>query len=240
MYQYKRSKGANPKERQHYPAILGYVYRNRFAVASQVQRRFADVLRSDRTARRHLAEMEDLGYIAVAPTRSTSPLWPKVYFVTARGLRKLRKSLAAKAKRATVSRVDRSLREGYSADHVLHEILTMEFLLALWQTVQARPDLELLTVQRRSLERHPAFRVQLDGRPARVKPDAMFMFRQIGGGMMTCFLELDRGTMSHEQLLVKYRRYMVWSESQLGQQFLLELYRRHGAPLGLRNPSTST
>ena len=31
--------------------------------ASQIQRRFADVLRSDRTARRHLEELESLGYL---------------------------------------------------------------------------------------------------------------------------------------------------------------------------------
>src|SRR6185295_15846115 len=100
---------------------------------SQVQRRFAKWLPSDRTARRHLAEMEGLGYLCVAPTRSTSPLWPKVYFVTARGFRKLRRELTAKESSATLARRDTTLRRGYSPDHVLHEGLTTEFLLCVGQ-----------------------------------------------------------------------------------------------------------
>ena len=72
-----------------YPAILSFVYRNRYAIASQIQRRFTTILKSDRTARRHLAEMEALGYLDVITTRSVSPLWPKVYCVTKRGARRL-------------------------------------------------------------------------------------------------------------------------------------------------------
>ena len=141
MHRYKRSNGKQGRERPHYPAILGFVYRNRFAVASQIQRRFSTVLRSDRTARRHLEELEALGYLATAPMRGVSPLFPKVYFITGRGVRKLRESLAAQGKPWKAVRVDRRGRnteEGYSADRVIHEILTTEFLLAVWQTVRRR------------------------------------------------------------------------------------------------------
>ena len=168
VHAFRRSKKKPKAERSHFPAILGYVYRNRFAVASQIQRRFSNVLRSDRTTRRHLEELQLLGYLDVAPGRGVGPLFPKVYFVTGKGVRKLKESLSNQRKPWQPSRVDRrsrDVREGYSADRIIHEILLTEFLLALWQTVDRRPDLELLTVQRRSLVKHSAFRLTVRSRP---------------------------------------------------------------------------
>jgi len=231
VHSYRRSKKKLKPERAHFPAILGFVYRNRFAVASQIKRRFFSILRSDRTARRHLEELETLGYLAVTPGRGVGPLFPKVYFVTGRGVRRLRESLAKNGKAWEAPRVDRrgrSAQEGYTADRIIHEILITEFLLALWQTVQGRPDLEMLTIQRRSLAKHPAFKVTLGSRETRLIPDAMFLFRQANGGMACCFLELDNGTMNAKQIRAKYARYGAWSKSPAGQQYLVDLYRRFG------------
>jgi len=119
--------------------------------------------------------------------------------VTGRRVRKLRNLLAAHTKSWKPSREDRcgrNTQEGYSADHIIHEILITEFLLAVWQTVRARPDLELLTVQRRSLAKRPAFQLAVGGRHSRLVPDAMFLFRQGGPGMVCCFVEMDNGTMN--------------------------------------------
>ena len=230
MHRYRRTKKKTKvRDRDHFPAILSWIYRNRFAVTSQVQRRFPQVLRSSRTAWRHLEEMETLGYLGVAPTRSTSPLWPKVSFVTKRGLRKLREALAAKGTPWKPPVRDEQRRPGFSADHVLHEVLTTEFLLAAWQTVQGRPDLELLTLQRRSLAKHPAFRVVVDGKASRLIPDAMFLFRQRGNGIVCCFVEIDVGTMNAKQIEMKYRRYEAFAHSEAGQRYLTGLYRTHGA-----------
>ena len=195
IHTYRQSRWKVGKERAHFPAILGFVYRNRFAVASQIQRRFSDVLRSDRTARRHLEELEALGYLAATPARGVSPLFPKVYYVTGRGVLKLRKSLAFQGKTWRAGRVDRrghNAHEGYAADRIIHEILTTEFLLAVWQTVHGRTDLELLTIQRRSLAKHPALRVAINGHDTRLIPDAMFLFRHTGGGMVCCFVEMGQ------------------------------------------------
>ena len=232
VHTYRRSRRKHGRERAHFPAILGFVYRNRFAVASQIQRRFSNVLRSDRTARRHLEELESLWYLAAAPARGVGPLFPKVYYVTGRGVRKLRKALTAQGKSWHAVRVDRrghNAHEGYSADRIIHEILTTEFLLAIWQTVQGRPDLELLTIQRRSLAKHPAFRVAINGHNTRLIPDAMFLFRQTGGGMACCFVEMDNGTMNKKKIRAKYARYLAWSQSAAGKQCLIDLYRHHGA-----------
>lgn len=232
IYHRSKKKPKPKKERAHFPAILGFVYRNRFAVTSQIQRRFSNVLRSDRTARRHLQELESLGYLAVAPARGVSPLFPKVYYVTGRGVKKLQESLAAQGKSWKAVRVDRHGRhtqEGYTADHILHEILITEFLLAVWQTVQARIDLELLTIQRRSLAKHSAFRLAGGKRRSRLIPDGMFLIRYKTGGMICVFLEIDTGSMNRKQLKAKFRRYASWADSEDGQRYLIDLYTRHGA-----------
>ena len=232
MHKWHRSSKGARAERPHFLPILAFVYRNRYALASQIQRRFATAVPSDRTARRHLAEMESLGYLAVAEARSTSPLWPKVYFVTRRGVRRLREGLAKRNQSGTITCVDRGRREGVAAEHLLHEILITEFMLQVWQTVSSRDDLELLTIQRRSLERDDPFVVSLNGRETRLKADAMFVYRQHGRGLMCSFVELDNGTMSSKQMRRKYRRYEAWSETDNANAYLCELYQRFGA----RNP----
>ena len=228
MYKWQRKAQPKPIERSHFLPILGFIYRNRFATASQIRRRFPHWLSSARTARRHLTEMEANGDLSVAQTRSTSPLFPKVFFVTNRGTRKIAQSLRENDKPGTLTRRDRWRPEGFSADHILHEILLTEFLLELWRTVECRADLELLSLQRRSLERHPAFRVNINAHPRRLRPDAMALCRQ-SGGMLCTFIELDTGTMTRRQLQSKYLRYQAWSVSPGAKGYLVELYRRFGA-----------
>ena len=80
-FRQNRIKGA--RERVHFPAILAFVHRNRFAIAAQIQRRFSKYLPSDRTARRHLAELESLGFLDTV--QPPSPLWPKTFFCTGCG-----------------------------------------------------------------------------------------------------------------------------------------------------------
>ena len=86
-----------------------------------------------------------------------------------------------------------------------------------------------MTIQRRSLAKHPAFRVTINGHNTRLIPDAMFLFRHTGGGMVCCFVEMDNGTINEKQIREKYARYLAWSQSAAGKQYLIDLYRRHGA-----------
>lgn len=228
MHRFKKGRRKRPIERPHFMQILSFVYRNRFAVANQIQRRFATVLRSDRTARRHLEELESLGYLATAPARGVSPLFPKILYVTGRGVRKIATALADKGKPWQPSRIDRAGRhtaEGYVAEHLVHELFITEFLLGVWQTGQQSDNFEILTMQRRSLVKHPAFASTAHGR---LTPDALFVFRQ-EGGLMAGLLEVDTGTMNAKQLVTKFRRYHGWSQSTTGRQYLIDLYRRHGA-----------
>lgn len=217
------------RERPHFRAILAFVHRNRFAVASQIQRRFAKYMKSDRTARRHLAEMESLGYLEVVDTNNTSPLWPKVYFVTRKGLSRLRKALQDQGQEWSESLQDRRRSDGTSANHVLHELFISEFLLMAWETTQRQDGLQILTMQRRSLAKHDAFKLVVAGRHTRLQPDGMFLYRQSDRGMTCCFIEVDMGSMSLRQMEIKFQRYQHWAESSEGTSYLKGLYERYGA-----------
>lgn len=229
LHAYKQSTVKSPKVRPHYLSVCGFVYRNRYSIASQIQRRFAHVIKSDRTARRHLAELQALGWLDLTPTRGTSPLFPKVYHVSGRGGRKLREALTAKGKPGYIIRVDRRRGDGYSADHVLHEVLITEFMLMVWESAQRDGELELLRVERRSIPSHPAFKVALRSKATRLEPDAMFLHREGDRGMMCNFVEIDTGSMTKQQLKAKFYRYETWAQSNAGQSFLRDLYQQHGA-----------
>ncbi len=235
VHHHRKSSTKVCRERPHFRAILAYVHRNRFAVANQIQRRFSKYLKSDRTTRRHLAEMESLGYLSVVDSNNTSPLWPKVYFVTGRGVTRLRKALHDQGQEWTEATHDRRRPVGYSAQHVLHELFITEFLLQTWETAEARDDLEILTMQRRSLAKHDAFKVTVAGRRTRLQPDGMFLYRHQSKGMMYCFVEVDLDTMSPRQIAAKFRRYQMWAESSAGASYLKSIYARHGA----RNPTAA-
>jgi len=144
-------------------------------------------------------------------------------------VRKLREAFAAKGNVWTPTLVDRSRHNGFSTNHVLHELFITELLLTQWENVQERDDLQLLTTERRSLARHPAFRITMAGRPTRLVPDAMLLLRYANKGMMCWFVEMDMGTMNEQQWHRKYRRYTSWSRSEQGQQWLTGLYTCHGA-----------
>ena len=74
VHRYRPKRPKKAKLRPHFPAVLNFVGRNRLVVANQVRRRFATQLRSDRTTRRHLEEMETLGLLGVAATRNRTSI----------------------------------------------------------------------------------------------------------------------------------------------------------------------
>lgn len=177
----------------------------------------------------HLSEMEALGYLGIVGTSNVGPMWPKVYFVTRRGLTCLKSAFREQGQEWSESRQDRRRSEGSSAPHVLHELFITEFLLLVWEATQSRDDLSLLTTQRRSLAKHNAFKTVVSGRQTHLQPDGMFVCRQEGKGMMCCFVEVDLDTMSLKQMEAKFRRYQQWAESSVGNEYLKGLYQHHGA-----------
>jgi hypothetical protein len=229
VHEFRKPTIPSPTLRTHYSKILAFVFRNRFAIASQIQRRFPGVLKSDRTTRRQLAEMEALGLLATQAVTSVSPLMPKVYFVTSAGLRQLRKAYAKQNQEWQPSIKDRRRTRGQSFPHVFHELAITEFLLGVWESVESRPDLELLRVDRRLLATHPAFELYVRGHRTRLQPDGMFLFRHASGGMMCCLLEVDTGSQNDRQITAKLAAYDNWSRSSVGQRFICDQYQAGGA-----------
>jgi Replication-relaxation len=99
------------------------------------------------------------------------------------------------------------------------------------ETAKNPADIEADMIRRNGpiFQGWPVPKLAISGKPTRLVPDAMFLFRQQGHGMCCCFLELDNGTMNAKQIRAKYDRYAAWSRSAQGQQYLTHLYRRHGA-----------
>ena len=227
VHQHRKSKSPSPKMRGHYAAILAFVYRNRFVTAHQVQRRFCKFLRSDRTTRRHLAEMESLGLLDVQPVNSISPLLPKIFFVTAKGRRHMKADFAKQGKSWEEAAFDRRRTSGQSFVHVWHEIATTEFLLSVWEATQSQPDWKLAALERRSLIKHPAFEINRSGHH-RIVPDGLFLIRH-PKGMILSFLEVDTGTESPRQLARKLESYRIWAEAPIGRDYICGIYRQAGA-----------
>lgn len=227
VHEFRKAKTPSAKIRNHFAAILAFVYRNRLARADQVQRRFARFLKSDRTTRRHLAEMQSLGFLETQPVNSISPLLPKIYFVTAKGRRHLKAAFAKQGKNWEESTHDRRRTEGQSFVHVWHEISITEFLLSVWETARAHPDWKLSALERRSLFKHPAFELNRSGHH-RVVPDGQFLIHHPKGKILS-FLEIDTGTESPRQLTKKLESYQIWADSPAGKDYLCELYSRAGA-----------
>lgn len=92
VHEYRRSTTADARMRPWFPAVLAFIYRNRLVVAEQIRRRFPKQMKSERTTRRRLAEMQTLGLLSTHPTTGVSPLMPKVSFVTAAGVRRLKQA----------------------------------------------------------------------------------------------------------------------------------------------------
>ncbi|MSR56986.1 MAG: hypothetical protein EXS05_04865 [Planctomycetaceae bacterium] len=225
VHKFRKRKAKRPRDRTHFPAILGFVYRQKFVTASQIQFRFSSVLRSHRTARRHLAEMqESLGYLELVP--APSPIWPKIYSISRCGMRKLARSFEAKAIRWEPTVMDRGRQKGFSISHVVHELFISEVLNLVWAAATAHADTDLLKIERRSLASQPAF--LLHSR-RRLIPDALFLLRHGTRGLILTCLEVDTGADNLKNFTAKMGRYSEWAVSEEGRRFLIELYRRHGA-----------
>lgn len=233
VHEYRKSKSPAPKIRKHYAAILAFIYRNRFVTSNQVQRRFGQFLKSDRTTRRHLAELQTLGFLETQPINSISPLLPKIFVVMAKGRRHLKAEFAKQGKSWEEAAYDRRRSTGQSFVHIWHEIAITEFLLSVWEATQAQPDWKLPILERRSLIKHPAFEISRSGY-RRVVPDGLFLILHPKGRIIS-LLEIDTGTESQRQLEKKLESYRRWAESPIGQDYLRNLYRQAGA----ENPKPS-
>ena len=238
----KHSCQRQPRLRDHYPAIVEFVYANRFATAAQIQRRFVDYLPSYRTTQYQLAGLVRLGYLQTAPVRSTSPNFPYVYSATKRGVNLIERAYSALRQSWTGVATESSRSRGMALPYLLHELFLTEFDLAVHEVIQ-NTELERVYLERRFFLRDRQLRYAINGRIKRLIPDSGFLVsrpdQQLGRTqrqqrLMMHFTELDNGTMSIRRLQGKFWRYRDWSQSE-GRQYLKQLYSHYGSEVPTSN-----
>jgi len=214
-------------------AVLEFIWEQRFATGSQVMRRFARHLRTQRTTQRHLARLVSQGHLAVCPVRSTAPHFPHVFQPTGRGLRLLRETWEQYGIERPAFAAEERKQRGRGLNSILHELLLTEFAVGLHQSVGGRGDLEILERERRFYRRDRKLRYEAHGRPGTIIPDAGFLLAHRQGSerhLLWHLVELDNGTMSVKRIREKLQRYQRWSASLEGKQYCTEVYSRHGQP----------
>ena len=218
-----------PTLKPHFPKVVAYVYMSRYATVDHVRYRFPDTFTSDRTCRRHLAELVDLGLLTTVDVRSTGANWPNVYICAGKGVAYLRRHFNWELPDAR--------EEAVTIPSVTHELFLTEFELACWETVRTRADLKLHFQERRYFHatKQLRFPAQQGGKNRRLIPDAGFVLaadRKPGNppGLLLFFAEFDNGTEHPDVVLHKFETYAAWWASEPGQHYLLDLYSRYGAP----------
>ena len=228
-----------PRMLLHYPAVVEFVYANRFATGSQIQQRFAQYIATRRTAQYQMAALVQLGYLQTAPVRSTSPNFPFVYAATGRGVRLVADTYVRLGVAWKESTQETTKSSGIALRSILHELLTTEFDLAVWKTIKNRGDLSRLFHERRYFQYDKQMRFPHNGRIHRVVPDSGFLLkveRQTSKRLATSpslllhFVELDNGTMSLPRIREKFQMYDHWTRSVEGQNYLRMFYARYGDP----------
>lgn len=217
----------------HYPALIEFVYNNRFATAFQVQKRFSPYAPTLRTAQYQLANLVQRGYLNTAPVRSTAPNFPFVYFATRQGLNVIRDTYAGLGIRWEAKATEGLKERGIGLESILHELLLTEWSQAVQATVENRADLDCLFTERRYFRRGKRLQFTENATTHQVVPDAGFLIRVRPPTspplLLLHYLEMDNGSMSLARIAEKLEHYSLWAESQEGQSQLKRLYRQYGS-----------
>ncbi len=231
--QHAKPRRHRPAERPHYPAVVEYVHQSRFAIRTQIQRRFPQWLASERTARYQLARLVELGYLATAPVTSTSPTFPIVYLATIKGVKLVKKTWSEHGILWEPTANEEKRERGRALQSILHELLCTEFELAVRQSIAGAKGLQLLATERRYYRKENRLHFTYQTTRRDVVPDAGFVLGASGPEgrrqLLLHLVELDNGTMHPPRILEKYQLYAAWSASPEGKEYLTKLYRRLGA-----------
>jgi len=195
---------------RHAMTVLSFFARHRLALAAHVQRMFPDLFQSDRGTRMHLQTLVARRELDVREGHGIGQA--NVYSITQRGLRTIRETDDGDAF------PDRHRRP--TGSHLLHELLITEIAVATAEAVRQRPDLAIPWDERFGFTRHPAFRDLI--------PDYAYLLRH-ASGLLACFVEVQSGEESPTRVAAKLQAYAEWAATPATEDFLLDLYRRHGA-----------
>lgn len=214
-----------------YVQLAAYIFSSRYATASQVLRRFPEVLSTERTAQRHLQNMANHGLIAVASTRGTSPNFPFAYFVTRKGV-KLLKAHLPNGSRVQIPATEERRSRGQSLHSVLHELCVTEFALMLATTAHDRGDITLLSQERRYFRGDRRLTYVDEGTTKRIEPDFGFLAaitNEAGEQSLLPqhFVEVELGTHRIAAIKEKLAAYDRWGATS-SSDFLRASHLRFG------------
>lgn len=228
----QRKKPKQPRLLPHFPALVEFVYNHRWATGEQVQMRFPERPRCKRTRQYQLANLVQLGYLALAPVRSTSPNFDYVYCTTAKGIRLIRETYEQRGLEWAGMPTESRKPYGMALDSILHELLLTEFDLDVWRTLGEREDIRHVMHERRYFRKEKQLTYVHNGRTCRVKPDSGILVRYPvpTPRLLLHFIELDNGTLSSARTRQKYRLYDAWSRSTEGESYLRQLFHAYGSP----------
>jgi hypothetical protein len=226
----QRQRPKRPRLLPHFPAIVEFVYDHRWATGEQVQWRFPELLNSPKTKDNHLANLVQLGFLAVAPVRSTSPNFPYVYSATTKGVRLIADTYREHGLTWAGAKTETVKAQGMALVSILHEVLLTEFDLAVWRTQQGIGSIKRLMMERRYFRCDRQLQFYEGGQTQRLKPDGGFLMRnEETGRLLMHFIELDNGTLSAAKTRRKYQLYDSWSRSPEGGKYLGEHFAKFGA-----------
>jgi hypothetical protein len=226
----QRQRPKRPRLMPHFPAIVEFVYDHRWATGEQVQWRFPELLNSPKTKDNHLANLVQLGFLAVAPVRSTSPNFPYVYSATTKGVRLIADTYRQHGLPWAGEKTETVKAQGMALVSILHEVLLTEFDLAVWRTQQGIGSIKRLMSERRYFRADRQLQYYEGGQTQRLKPDGGFLIRnEETGRLLMHFIELDNGTLSAAKSRRKYQLYDTWSRSPESAKYLGEHVARFGA-----------
>jgi hypothetical protein len=235
----RRPTAKRPRILSHYTAVVEFVYNNRFAIGSQVKKRFPAFLKNMRTTQYQLANLVQMGYLEKAPVRSLSPNCPFVYFATRKGIQLISTKYAELNIYWNSPSTEIVKIKGIALNSILHELFLTEFTTAMHASVARRGDLECLFTERRYFLRDKQLRYEEHGKIHQVIPDAGFLIaclspekkhdQNVKPAFLLHFVELDRSTMSLSRRIAdKFEHYAKWAESETAQAYLAGLYKRYG------------
>jgi len=201
-----------------YIRLAAYIFSCRYVTASQVFRRFTELLSTERTTQRHLSNMVNHGLIAVASTRGTSPNFPFAYFVTRKGIGFLKTNLP-NGNCFHIPATEERRSRGQSLHSLLHELCVSEFSLMLEKTAENRGDLQLVSQERRYFRRERCLTYFGEGTRRRIEPDFGFLPAMTGErGERTLlpfhFVEMELGTHRVVSLQQKLAAYDQWAVTE--------------------------
>lgn len=181
---------------------------HRIATAGQVFRFLPDLFKSDRSARMHLQTLAVSGELAVVRSRGMGAV--NLYLITRRGLR----AVADGDGLTTVSR------RHPSGTHLGHDLIGTELFLKFVESSRRIPGMSIAWSERFAFHRYPCFQT--------VIPDGALLIKH-PQGQLVYFAEVSSGEDSTTRLSEKLSSYELWTETDESKQFLIELYREHGA-----------